>query len=78
MIKYMVMYDHDPSSTRVIELAVISSGARPTPDQWAPAYRDTVRGTRVIWIRSSLLDADVWLRDGSGEAKAKRWRGDHA
>lgn len=74
MIRYMVAYDHDPYSFRTIELAVVPSGTRPTADQWEPAYRDAISGTRIVWVRSSLLDADVWIRDEAGEAKARRWR----
>lgn len=71
--QYVTAYDHDELGLSTILLAVVEPGTRPTTDQWIPAYRDMVGSTPVVWIRSSKVDADLWIKDSKGERKAKLW-----
>ncbi|GIH69431.1 hypothetical protein [Sphaerimonospora thailandensis] len=70
-MKIIVQYEHDPADLATIYLAVAPRGARPADGDWQPAYRDTVNGRRVIWIRADT-DGVVWVRDAAGERQAQR------
>lgn len=72
MSKVVVAYEHDSADLQTICLAVVPRGARPGPDSWRPAYRDTIDGQRVVWVRADL-DGVVWLRDRAGERQVRRW-----
>ena len=72
---YMTLYEHDPSNYSPIDMAVVVPGSTPTGDDWTPAYRDTIMGGhRVVWVRSVLPEADVWIRDHVGVHKVKLYR----
>jgi hypothetical protein len=73
--QYVTRYDHDQLGLSTIHLAVIdpAQSSRPNADQWIPAYRDMMGDQPVVWIRSPLLDGDLWIKDQAGERKAKRW-----
>jgi hypothetical protein len=66
--KLQVPYDWDPELTDLIELAITPPTREPVETDWQPAYRDTVNGTRVVWIRPEPQGAKVlvWLRDRNG------------
>lgn len=73
MTMFITLYDHDPRDLRDIHIAITSGGV-PTDDQWLPAYRDTMRGQRVVWVRSPLDQGDMWVKDTAhGVRKVKRW-----
>lgn len=61
-------YAHDPADLRSIDIAVTEPGVAPGRADWRPAYRDTIDGRRVVWIRVPARGrrADVWLRDAAG------------
>lgn len=71
--QYATMYDHDTLGNSTVRLAVVTPGTKPVTDQWIPAYRDMIGDVCVVWIRSSLSDGDLWISDGQGERKTKRW-----
>jgi hypothetical protein len=66
--KVQLPYEWDPELTDLIEIAITPPNREPEETDWKPAYRDTVNGTRVIWVRSEPLGAKVllWVRDRSG------------
>lgn len=72
-MKVTVAYEHDPADLSTIYLAVVPRGARPGPDSWRPAYRDTVGGQRVVWARFEHNTGEVWVRDWAGERQVRRW-----
>lgn len=75
MIMYATLYEHDPSAFTPIDMAVVVPGSTPTPEDWTPAYRDTTMGGhRVVWVRSVLIEGDVWVRDHMGARKVKLYR----
>lgn len=74
MAMYIIRYEHDPSSYAPIDMAVVERGSTPTPEGWTPAYRDTMDGHRVVWVRNDLVEGDVWVRDHMGERKVKLYR----
>lgn len=74
MIQYATLYEHNPSSFTPVYMAVVLPGASPVSTDWVPAYRDTMGGHRVVWVRSELVEGDVWVRDHMGVRKAKLYR----
>jgi hypothetical protein len=71
--QYVTRYDHDELGLSTVHLAVVTPGTTPVEDQWIPAYRDTINDQPVVWVRSSLIDGDLWIRDQAGQRRAKRW-----
>lgn len=71
--QYITRYDHDQLGLSTIHLAVVTPGTKPNTDQWIPAYRDMIADQSVVWIRSPLIDGELWIKDQTGERKAKRW-----
>lgn len=69
MIKLSVNYPHEPSNLQPVYLAVTTSRT-PSPDSWKPAFRDTVDGKRVVWVKFQErggTKTNLWLRDSSGD-----------
>lgn len=66
--KLQVPYEWDPELTDLIELAVTPPNREPEETDWKAAYRDTINGTRVVWIRLEPLGGKVlvWVRDRTG------------
>jgi hypothetical protein len=66
--KVQIPYDWDPELTDQIELAVTPPNREPEETDWKPAYRDTVNGVRVVFVRLEPLGSKVlvWLRDRTG------------
>ncbi len=64
-MKVMVRYPHRSDDLDTIYLAVGLPG--PGGRQWQPAYRDTFRGERIIWVRSDRNPATVWVKDSRGQ-----------
>jgi hypothetical protein len=74
MIQYATLYEHSPSDFSPIDMAVVVPGSTPVAQDWTPAYRDTMGGHRVVWVRSVLVEGDVWVRDHMGVRKVKLYR----
>lgn len=68
--KVIVDYEHDSANLMPIYLAATSQPV-PAFDAWQPAYRDTIDGRRVVWVKFDDLPAifHVWLRDADGDRK---------
>ena len=68
MAKLIVPFDHDPADHSAIYLAAQDIAAPATQHlDWQPAYRDTIDGQKVVWIRlerSGFINA--WLRTRNG------------
>ena len=65
MDKVIVKLDHDPSDLRQIWMA-FSPGV-PQDADWKPAYRDTVNGQRVVWVKyPEGTTGNLWVKDGAG------------
>lgn len=63
--KVVVRYPHDPNNLSTIYISV---GGGLAQRQWVPAYRDTINGIRVVWIRTTRVNASVvWIKDADGE-----------
>lgn len=71
--KVTVPYEHRENATGRIDLAVVRRGTKPNEDDWQPALRDTIDGTRVVWVRSEPTSrgTEVWLRDSSGTRRVR-------
>lgn len=69
--KLQIPYEWDPELTDMVELAVTPPNREPEETDWKPAFRDTVNGTRVVWIRLEPLHAKVlvWVRDRHGVSR---------
>lgn len=67
MPKITVPYEHNPADLQAIHIAITATG-HPAKDAWLPAYRDTVNGRRVIWVRvpEQNRTVSVWVRDNDG------------
>jgi hypothetical protein len=71
MEKITAAYEHDPQDLTQIWMA--ASVSTPTDADWVPAFRDTVDGQRVIWIKSDVaLRGNLWVRDAAGVRRASR------
>lgn len=69
--KVIVLYEHNPADTQRLEMAV-TTGVRPTPGTWVPAYRDTLpvngQPRRVVWawFPEQGRRVTVWIKDRDG------------
>ena len=69
--KVVFPYEHDANNLNQIWMAV--SVGLPEEGQWRAAYRDTINGQRVIWIKYDTVPAGhLWVRDGSGARRYER------
>jgi hypothetical protein len=69
MVKLIANYQHDPANLQPIYLAVTTARS-PSADSWKPAFRDTIRGHRVVWAKFSErggVKMNLWVRDSTGE-----------
>jgi hypothetical protein len=65
--KVSIPYNHDPADHATILMAVLPPRQRPTQADWRAAYRDTVDGRKVIWVKMTVSDGwSVWVRDREG------------
>ncbi len=70
-MKITVAYPHDPADFSPIFLAVVSPSEPIRELDWTPAYRDTVEGVPVVWIKTEYpAGYDIWIRDKAGARKA--------
>lgn len=69
--KLQVPYEWDPELTDPVELAITPPNREPEETDWKPAFRDTVNGTRVVWLRLEPLGGKVlvWVRDRNGVSR---------
>lgn len=71
----MVPYDHDPADLSPIYLAIVEVRKKPLKSDWQPALRDTIDGSKVVWVRSDSSVGPkrkvVWVRDKNGERLAR-------
>lgn len=70
-MKVTVAYAHDPADFAAIYLAVVSPSEPIRELDWIPAYRDTVEGVPVVWVKTDYPDGhDIWIKDKTGVRKA--------
>jgi hypothetical protein len=69
-MKIMVKYDHDPANFDIIELAA-SQGIVEPLEGWKAAFRDTIDGTKYVWVRFEQTPQTLWLRDRDGSRRVK-------
>jgi hypothetical protein len=71
MEKVIAGYEHDSSNLTQIWMAV--SSGMPGENDWRPAFRDTVKGRLVIWVKyDDVPHGDLWVKDGSGARRIAR------
>lgn len=70
-MKITVQYDHDSANFDVIELAPGDKDTQEPLEGWVAAYRDTVNGTKCVWVRLDQPPQYLWLRDRDGVRKVR-------
>lgn len=69
MEKVIVRYDHDPSDLTQMWMA-FSTGV-PQDSDWVPAFRDTINGQRVLWVKvANPPSGNVWVKGREGAQRA--------
>jgi hypothetical protein len=70
-VKVTVAYAHDPADFAAIYLAIVSPSEPLSAATWLPAYRDTVEGVPVVWVKTEYpAGHDIWIKDKAGVRKA--------
>jgi len=73
-VKVSTAYEHEPSNTAPIYLAVSKLNIEPAEEDFQPAYRDTEDGQLVIWARfdaAPTAPGALWVKDEAGIRKAE-------
>jgi hypothetical protein len=72
MEKLVIPYEHDPADLTQIWMAV-SQGA-PADSEWKAAYRDTINGQLVVWVKydDEVPQGNIWIRDRAGTHRRDR------
>lgn len=64
MRKLIVRFQYDPLDTNPIYIAIGNGIGNRT---WIPAYRDTHKGEKVLWVRTRTTTVhEVWVKDSHG------------
>lgn len=70
-MKVTVAYQHDPADFAPIYLAIVAPAEPVSSATWLPAYRDTVEGVPVVWVKTDYpAGHNIWIKDKTGTRKA--------
>lgn len=70
MAQVILPYEHDDSDLAQIWLAVVIDG-EPEDEDYYPAYRDTIDGQRVVWVKfPEQPQGYLWIKDSKGARRA--------